>query len=188
MSIDRRALRAYSASGKSAVPGLQGVWQNELGSTMTITSFDGKTFGGTYASSVSSEGGPVAGILAGTLAGDALGFTVNWSPTFSSVTSWNGLLLTDGDTLVIYSLWQLASTPESEANYWESIQAGVDLFIQTTPRPRPDRCLRFASLSLNEMRGHLRFSVKSKRSCISTPKPRVSSTSLSGSGYAPYNS
>jgi len=76
MSIDRRALRAYSASGESA-PSLQGVWQNELGSTMTITSFDGTTFGGTYASSVSSEGGPVTGTLTGTFAGDAVGFTVN---------------------------------------------------------------------------------------------------------------
>jgi len=133
MSIDRRALRPYSASKRTGAPGLQGVWQNELGSTMTIARFDGTAFGGEYASSVSSEGKPVTGTLAGTLAGDALGFTVNWSPSFSSVTSWNGLLLTDGDTLVIYSLWQLASTPESEANYWESIQAGADLFVQTTP-------------------------------------------------------
>lgn len=133
MSIDRKALKSYSASGKSAAPGLLGVWQNELGSTMTITSFDGTTFGGTYSSAVSEGVGPVSGTLAGTLSGDAVGFTVNWAPTFSSVTSWNGLLLTDGDTLVIYSLWHLASTPESEANFWESILAGADLFVQMEP-------------------------------------------------------
>ena len=83
---------------------------------MTITSFDGTTFGGTYSSAVSDGQGSVSGTLAGTLSGDAVGFTVNWAPTFSSVTSWSGLLLGDGDTLVIYSLWHPASTPESEAN------------------------------------------------------------------------
>jgi hypothetical protein len=133
MSINRKALKPYSVSGKSAVLGLQGVWQNELGSTMTITSFDGTTFGGTYSSAVSDGQGPVSGTLAGTLSGDAVGFTVNWAPTFSSVTSWSGLLLADGDTLVIYSLWHLASTQESEANYWESILAGADLFIKMEP-------------------------------------------------------
>ncbi len=133
MSIDRKKLKPYSVSGKPAVPGLQGVWQNELGSTMTITSFDGTIFGGTYSSAVSSGKGPVSGTLAGTLSGDAIGFTVNWAPTYSSVTSWSGLLLTDGDTLVIYSLWHLASTPESEADYWESILAGADLFIEMGP-------------------------------------------------------
>lgn len=133
MSINRKGLKPYSATGKAAAPGLKGVWQNELGSTMTITSFDGTTFGGTYASAVSSGPGSATGKLAGTLADDAVGFTVNWAPTFSSVTSWNGLVLTDGESLVIYSLWHLASTPESEADYWESILAGADLFIQMQP-------------------------------------------------------
>jgi Avidin family len=67
MSIDRKALKPYSVSGKRVVPGLQGVWQNELGSTMTITSFDGTTFGGTYSSAVGDGQGPVSGTLAGTL-------------------------------------------------------------------------------------------------------------------------
>jgi avidin family protein len=130
MAINRKALKPYSASGKSTGPNLQGVWQNELGSTMTITSFDGTTFSGTYASAVSSGGGSVSGTLAGTLAGDAVGFIVNWKPAFSSVTSWSGIVLTSGDALAIYSLWHLASTPESDADYWESITAGADLFVQ----------------------------------------------------------
>jgi hypothetical protein len=130
MSLDRKALKPYSIKGGSAAPSLLGVWQNELGSIMTITSFDGTTFAGTYTSAVSSQSSPATGKLSGTLSGIALGFTVNWTLTFSSVTSWSGLLLTDGNSLVIYTLWHLASTPESEPDFWESILAGADLFVQ----------------------------------------------------------
>jgi len=129
MAIDRKALKPYSASAASA-PNLLGSWRNELGSTMTITSFDGTTFGGTYTSAVSSGGSSVSGSLAGTLAGDAVGFVVNWKPAFSSVTSWSGLLLTAGDALIIYTLWHMADTPDKEADYWESILAGADLFVK----------------------------------------------------------
>lgn len=133
MAINRKALKPYALKGSAAAPSLLGVWENELGSTMTITSFDGTTFTGTYTSPVSSGPSPATGKLAGTLSGIALGFTVNWGPNFSSVTSWSGLLLTDGNSLVMYTLWHLAATPESEADFWESILAGADLFIQTQP-------------------------------------------------------
>jgi hypothetical protein len=33
---------------------------------------------------------------------------------------------------LIYSLWNLASTPERPENFWESILAGADLFEQMT--------------------------------------------------------
>jgi Avidin family len=135
MTIDRKQLSAYSAtqpSGKATVPTITGTWQNELGSTMTITTFDGKNFSGSYTSAVSGGSGSVTGSLAGTLSGDAIGFTVNWSPTYSSATSWNGLVLNYGEGLAIYALWHLASTPENAADFWESILAGADLFGQTT--------------------------------------------------------
>lgn len=130
MSLHRKNLKPYSVSGKAAAFNLEGTWQNELGSIMTITSFDGQTFNGTYTSQVSSGPNPATGTLAGTVSGSALGFTVNWAPGFSSVTSWNGILLSDGNELAIFALWHLASTPESQANYWESILAGADLFVQ----------------------------------------------------------
>jgi hypothetical protein len=133
VSIDRKALKPYSAIGKSVAPDLKGTWQNELGSIMTITSFDGKTFSGTYASAVSSGGESVTGTLAGTLAGDAIGFTVNWGAALGSVTSWSGLLFSGGEPqLFIYSLWYLTTTPSSEVDYWESTLAGFDFFTQTT--------------------------------------------------------
>jgi hypothetical protein len=134
MTLNRKAFKPYSLKGSkegSPSPSLLGVWQNELGSTMQITSFDGTTFTGTYTSAVSSNSTPATGQLAGTLSGSALGFTVNWASPFSSVTSWNGLLLTDLNSLVIFTLWHLASTPESENDVWESILAGADFFVQT---------------------------------------------------------
>jgi hypothetical protein len=97
---------------------------------MEIMNFDGTTFTGTYTSAVSSESNPATGKLAGTLSGSALGFTVNWDTPFSSITSWSGLLLTDGNALAIFALWHLASTPESEDNLWESILAGADFFTR----------------------------------------------------------
>jgi len=133
MTLDRKTFKPYSLKGGPVSPSLLGVWQNELGSTMEITSFDGTTFTGTYTSAVSSESTPSTGKLAGTLSGIALGFTVNWTPPFSSVTSWSGLLLTDGNSLAISTLWHLASTPESEADLWESILAGADFFVRIQP-------------------------------------------------------
>jgi len=108
MSIERKQLRPYLASKSSdqtSVPALLGTWQNEIGSTMTVTSFDGTNFSGSYTSAVSEGSGPATGTLSGTLAGNAIAFTVNWLPIFPSVTGWNGLLLTASDELVIYSLW-----------------------------------------------------------------------------------
>jgi hypothetical protein len=136
MSIDRKLLQPYSFSRKSNQAesvSLLGTWQNELGSVMTIEKVDGATFSGTYASSVSGGQGSVNGTLAGMVSGDAIAFTVNWAPTFSSVTGWNGLLLSDGSSVFIYSLWNLASTPDQPENFWESILAGADLFEQITP-------------------------------------------------------
>lgn len=130
MTLDRKTFKPYSLKGGPAAPSLLGVWKNELGSTMEITSFDGTTFTGKYTSAVSSNSTSATGKLAGTLSGIALGFTVNWATPFSSVTSWSGLLLTNGSLLAIFTLWHLASTPESEADLWESILAGADFFVR----------------------------------------------------------
>jgi hypothetical protein len=97
---------------------------------MEIKNFDGAEFSGTYTSAVSEDSNKVTGELTGTLAGDAIAFTVNWSSQYSSVTAWSGLVLSSGEDLAIYTLWHLASTPESEASVWESIAAGADLFVR----------------------------------------------------------
>ncbi|HXP69796.1 MAG TPA: avidin/streptavidin family protein [Candidatus Dormibacteraeota bacterium] len=130
MTLDRKTFKPYSLKGGAAAPKLIGIWKNELGSTMEITSFDGTTFAGTYTSAVSSNSTSAKGKLAGTLSGTALGFTATWTTPFSSVTSWSGLLLTDGNLLAIFTLWHLASTPDSDADLWESILAGADFFVR----------------------------------------------------------
>jgi hypothetical protein len=128
MPVDRGKLKAYVL--KKGKADLKGEWKNELKSKMFIKEFDGKTFSGIYHSHVSTEGPPVEGSLVGTMTGSALAFTVNWDPAFSAVTSWTGLLLTDGGALAIYTLWQLAGTPEKPDQVWDSISAGSDMFWQ----------------------------------------------------------
>jgi hypothetical protein len=138
MQIDRKQLKPYSSvkPKNQPFPSILGVWQNELGSTMTVASVNGQNFTGTYASAVSEGQQPVTGTLSGTLAGDAIGFSVNWSPTYNSVTSWSGLVLTNGEELFLYSLWNLASTPENQADFWQSVLAGADLFVQMTAQKK----------------------------------------------------
>ncbi len=51
-----------------------------------------------------------------------------------------------------------------------------------------DRRFRLFSRSVRGRSGHLRFGVKSKRSCISIPKLSLRRSSVSGSGQAPYSS
>lgn len=121
-------LRPYSQAntGKQFSP--EGVWENELGSTIKVESFDGTNFSGTYRSAVSAEGESADGSLSGTLAGDAIAFVVNWKAEFASVTAWTGVVLSGSDSPAIYALWHLASSPSEDEQAWESILAGADLF------------------------------------------------------------
>lgn len=127
--VSRKDLRPYAehTNGKAFSP--VGVWENELGSSMEIDQFDGTAFTGTYTSAVSAEGKSAKGALSGTIAGDAIAFLVNWKEEFSSVTAWSGLVLSNGKTTAINTLWHMASTPETVDGAWESILAGADLFL-----------------------------------------------------------
>ncbi|MEX3694420.1 avidin/streptavidin family protein [Paraburkholderia sp. BR14263] len=134
MLIDRKTLRPLSSGARDAKatsPELVGKWENELGSIMTIVQFDGENFSGTYESAVSSDGQYATGPLSGTVAGDAIASTVKCDTAYASVTGWSGLLLGNGNQVWMYTLWNLSSTPEKEDDFWQSIQAGADLFVQT---------------------------------------------------------
>jgi hypothetical protein len=124
------SFKPLSVANAAAAFDPTGTWQNELGSTMTITSFSGGQFSGTYSSPVSGGGGQVEGPLTGSLAGDAIAFVVNWG-NLNSVTAWSGLVGTanEGEQNMIYALWHLAETPGAPDQWWESILAGVDLFV-----------------------------------------------------------
>lgn len=82
-------------------------------------------------SAVSADGTTAAGTLSGTVAGGAVGSLVNWKAEFASVTAWTGLILSDGVSPAIYSVWHLGNTPAADEDVWESILAGSDLFIST---------------------------------------------------------
>ncbi|MFL6856495.1 MAG: avidin/streptavidin family protein [Allosphingosinicella sp.] len=127
VAIPRSQLKPLSAAPGADQFNPIGTWTNELGSTMVITSFDGTGFAGTYSSAVSGSSQPVEGVLTGTISQGGIAFTVNWGG--GSVTAWSGLLMVfNTDQFIIYALWHLAETPVQQANWWESILAGVDLF------------------------------------------------------------
>jgi hypothetical protein len=108
---------------------LVGTWVNELGSRMVIASASDDLISGDYWSKVSDEHKAVRGKLTGTVAGDTIGFVVNWRPTFDSVTSWSGkLLTTEQGYPYIYTLWQLSHEVGDRADWWESFLAGSDTF------------------------------------------------------------
>ena len=130
MALDRKALRPLSSTHPDLAFTPEGMWMNELGSSMSIEHFDGASFSGIYESAVSENGSSVRGELTGTLAGDAIAFLVNWRSQYSSVTAWSGLVMSSGEVQAIYTLWHLANTPESEADAWRSIEAGSDVFVR----------------------------------------------------------
>ena len=133
MLKSKKDLKPFSAANN--VPNLLGTWTNELQSTMTITSVTGGNFVGTYASAVSTPGGSVTGTLSGAFSGNAISFVVNWGPALASTSAWSGLILTDGspDLLYLYTLWNVAETPDQPGNWWESILAGSDFFVKISP-------------------------------------------------------
>jgi hypothetical protein len=127
--LSRKDLLPYAESADGKVFSPVGAWNNELGSTMTVDQFDGTNFSGTYSSAVSADGTSAKGTLWGTIAGGSIAFLVNWKAEFPSVTAWSGLVLSDGKTTAIHTLWHLASTPDADTDAWESILAGADLFL-----------------------------------------------------------
>jgi len=105
-----------------------GVWRNELNSTMTLT-ITGSKVEGTYESPVSSTGDPARGDLTGFAHGDHISFIVNWST--GSLTAWVGQLVTENGTAMIQTLWQMIKAPgegEDSATAWQSILSGADQF------------------------------------------------------------
>jgi hypothetical protein len=110
-------------------PNLVGTWVNELGSKMRIDSVDDGLITGKYWSKVSAEKEPVCGDLTGMVAGDTIGFAVNWRPTFDSITSWSGkLLTTDQGYPYIFTLWHLSHDVGDASDWWQSFLAGSDTF------------------------------------------------------------
>jgi hypothetical protein len=120
---------------------LNGVWKNELGSTMTLADDGQGGLTGTYITAAGQYQGvsfPLAGRY-DTQPNDtgvsAIGWTVAWqlgSDNAHSVTAWSGQL--HEDLGVIVATWLLTSET-TEADAWGDTLVGQDTFTPTGQAP-----------------------------------------------------
>ena len=132
--VSKSDLRLFSTTGQP-IGNIVGVWENEMKSEMKILSIDADgELTGEYTSLVSETGNKVMGKLTGYIAGDTISWSVNWEPTYSSVTSWAGKVLVapDGSPL-LYSLWHLSRGVDKASDWWQSFLSGSDRFWRTGP-------------------------------------------------------
>lgn len=120
-------LISASSSAHSQTKFGLGSWVNELGSTLIITSIDGKgQLTGTYTTNVGCDAGkpqPLTGWYYDSgKGGGAITFSVIWQGC-GSVASWSGQY--DDGTGKFQALWHLTiAAPPS----WDGIYAGTDNF------------------------------------------------------------
>lgn len=119
---------------------IDGVWHNELGSSLTLISHPDGSLTGIYETRVGEAAGRFTvagrfnvGAVGGSL-GTAVGWTVAWSNDVTSshsVTSWSGQYFA-GEPERIDVTWLLVieSTP---GEMWESTLVGQDVFTREAP-------------------------------------------------------
>ena len=128
--------------------GIKGIWYNELGSMMNITTVNDKdgTISGNYQTAVGNDAKIPTYSLIGMVNksdvnhpnGQAIGWTVFWPdvyshPHTSAVTTWSGQykLDIDGHEEII-TFWLLTTeTPSSDD--WEATKIGQDTFTRDQP-------------------------------------------------------
>ncbi|XP_039946493.1 avidin-like [Hirundo rustica] len=130
------ALGAQGLSVKKC--SLTGMWINDLGSNMTITTVDANgDFTGAYWTAVSAtpkeiEVSPLLGSqhLPNQLNQPTFGFTVHWS--FSdSITVFTGQCFVDDDGKeVLKTMWLLRSHVESIKSDWKATWVGTNIFTR----------------------------------------------------------
>ena len=112
---------------------IDGVWTNELGSTVGIKAFSNGTLSGMYRSQVGTSPKDGAFPLRGThtfaVNGTTFGFTVSWTTEeFLTTTAWSGQYLVDKDgNDLLVTTWTLVSGTSLE-DAWESTNIGMDTF------------------------------------------------------------
>ena len=121
-----------AAAPSCSVPA--GIWVNQMGSVMTISSYNTATgaISGTYKTSSGATGWyPLVGWVNGAASIPekdnvvVMSFTVRWG-SIGSITSWTGTCRVTSGTTVLTTLWDLA---EPVSNYtWDHVLAGSDVF------------------------------------------------------------
>lgn len=128
---DELLLRASpeSADGtKATAPSFDGIWVNELRSTMDLK-VTANAIAGIYTSAVSANGSPVVGRLVGFVNGDLISFVVTWP--VGAITAWVGQLLDKAGQPELFTLWQMTTNiPDAQEpeGMWASVYAGTDTF------------------------------------------------------------
>ncbi|MFZ0769992.1 MAG: avidin/streptavidin family protein [Candidatus Sulfotelmatobacter sp.] len=119
---------------------IQGIWYNELGSTMVISGVNNGQITGTYATAVSATAcAQGTFVLTGRTdtdnGGEGIGFVVSWQNAKSrceSVTAWSGQAQNIGGEDCIVALWLLTveSAPDQD---WYATHVGQDVFTRLQP-------------------------------------------------------
>ena len=123
------ALVALSAAPAHA-HGLDGLWVNESGSAMIVSTDETGRLTGRYCSELGRVEPESCHPLTGWVTGDVVGFAVRFDPP-GSVTSWSGQIGTDEDGAFLRTLWHLSrDVPEEEEaeRLWESVISGFAIF------------------------------------------------------------
>lgn len=123
-------MTADQGSRGASVGTIAGRWRSRLGSVMELAVAGGDTVSGSYRTSVGVTRAQHSYSLTGYVLGDALVFCVDFRP-HGSVGSWAGHHLVDEDNERLVTLWHLArpaAGPHTDADVWEGILAGSDVF------------------------------------------------------------
>jgi hypothetical protein len=130
-AVNRIAKRGESNIGTLSAPsGFDGVWNNQLGSKMSLV-VRGNAVTVKYESAVSGLDKPVTGDIVGFVADDIIAIVVKWNIKSVSMTTWVGqAVLVDGRER-LNTLWHLIrNTPEADEpeDAWAAVLAGADYF------------------------------------------------------------
>ncbi|WP_409975459.1 MULTISPECIES: avidin/streptavidin family protein [Xanthomonas translucens group] len=113
-----------------------GAWENQLGSTLTITAVQPSgQLSGTYVSPSGTTGSvyPLIGWFASPVAGStapsklpAITFSVQWG-SYGSLTAWTGTCDASGGVPTITTVWHLARTASQYS--WDHMLTNSDVFV-----------------------------------------------------------
>ena len=119
---------------------INGIWYNELGSSMSVT-INGNTISGTYSNAAGQAAGEYdfIGVLepSPVNTNQALAWVVTWvrkadQKNFHSVTAWSGQyqLIQGIETITTEWLMTAETTPDAD---WASTNVGHDVFTRAKP-------------------------------------------------------
>jgi len=120
---------------KASIAALKGVWENEIGSSLTITDLaeDG-SFKGHYHTVVGKTEKDQQFKVVGFFSENAqcahsflISFIVNWGEVHA-LTTWNGYVKFEGGKIILATTF-LHTKSTKEVNFWDGITTGSNVFV-----------------------------------------------------------